>query len=408
MKDTNKVAILFVLFAIACMFYATIDINIYFFILILIICFAILWFSSEFKIEHRSQNENQELMAQVRTTSKDANIKRKQLLTMVTALPWPMLMLDQFGKIVLYNTHLSIFGPLNNIEDMNYLNNKFHPKVQEYLKDAFILEKEIDKVIKIDDCEFQVLSVPILSKNRFSGCLLLFQDVSKTLAGEKMQKRFIADASHELKTPIAVIKGMMEILNREDFHDEEVQKDFMKQIIIEVDRLDIIVKDMLQLSRLSIDNPILERKNCNLVELIDSSINPLSSMIAKSNLKLVKDYQYLGDIFIDPQKIGQVIVNLVSNAIKYSEHGTITIQVKQQSDHEVVLSVSDQGHGFNETDKKRIFERFYRIDDDRSRKSGGSGLGLAIVKSIVDAHGAKIVVDSKINEGTTFKIILKN
>ncbi|MEG0423891.1 MAG: HAMP domain-containing sensor histidine kinase [Erysipelotrichaceae bacterium] len=408
MKNSNKIVILFALFAIACLVQATIEINFYLFIFILIFAFAILWFSSEGKIENRSQNENQELMAQVRTTSKDANIKRKQLLTMVTALPWPMLMLDQFGKIVLYNTHLSIFGPLDDIENMNYLNNHFHPKVQEFLKDAFILEKEIDKVIKIDQLEYQILSLPILSKQRFSGCLLLFQDVTKTLAGEKMQKRFIADASHELKTPIAVIKGMMEILNREDFDDEVTKKDFMKQIVKEVDRLDLIVKDMLQLSRLSIDNPILERQNCNLADLVNQSIDPLNRMIKKSQLELIKKFDYLGNVFIDPQKMSQVIVNLVSNAIKYSEQGKITIAIEQNDRHEVILSVSDQGHGFNDEDKKRIFERFYRIDNDRSRQSGGSGLGLAIVKSIVDAHGAKISVTSKINVGTTFKIVFKN
>ena len=101
--------------------------------------------------------------------------------------------------------------------------------------------------IRDRNIEYQAISVPVTAKGHYSGCLVLFQDISKTLEGEKMQKRFIADASHELKTPIAVLKGMIEILNREDFHDEETQKEFLKQMEVEIERLDILVKDLLQL-----------------------------------------------------------------------------------------------------------------------------------------------------------------
>lgn len=386
---------------------AGIEINDYLLILLIVCVFALFWFSSDMKQEHRAQVENQELMAQIRSTEKDANMRKKQLLTIVTSLPFPMLLLDTFGKISLYNTHLSIFGPLDNIDEMTYLNNKFHTKVQEFLKDAYILEKEMDEIKRIDHRDYQALAIPIRSKQRFSGCLVIFQDITKTLAGEKMQKRFIADASHELKTPIAIIKGMVEILNREDFNDEATQHDFMNQISNEIERLDLIVKDMLQLSRLSIDDPILDRRKCDIVSLIDQSLQPLKKMAKQQGLEIITNYNWRGQVFLDPMKMNQVLSNLISNSIKYSDHGEIRIQV-DGDDKYVTIQVHDQGKGLDEVQQKRIFERFYRVDDDRARKSGGSGLGLAIVKSIVEAHGGKISVSSAPNQGTTFYIQLRN
>ena len=126
----------------------------------------------------------------------------------------------------------------------------------------------------------------------------------------------------------------------------------------------------------------------------------------EKKLVLKTDFGWCGQIFLDPQKFSQILVNLLSNAIKYSDHGTITVRTRGDDDY-VIVTIQDEGVGMSDQQLDRIFERFYRVDSDRSRHTGGSGLGLAIVKSIVEAHGATIQVESKVNQGTAFHIKLK-
>ncbi len=395
----------FLLFA--CLVEYFLDLNAYAMIVLMILAFTVLWYYLEKEEMNVKLKENIELQQEVQSTAKDAHLKNKQLLTIVGSIPFPMILIDQFGNIVMHNSLSEISLDMAFQEDMNYLNNNFVPPVQEFIKDAFILEKQLDKILKIDGIEYQGISVPVTAKSKYSGCLVLFQDISKTLEGEKMQKRFIADASHELKTPIAVIKGMVEILNREDFDDEATRKEFMEQIDIEINRLDMLVKDLLQLSRLSMSNPILERKKTDVRNVIDKAITSLEKQAAQKGLSIVKDYQNHDEVFCDPMKMQQVVLNLISNAIKYSDTGTITIRTLAQG-HYYVLEVQDEGVGLSPEDQQKIFERFYRVNDDRSRKSGGSGLGLPITKGIIEAHSGKIEVISELGKGTTFRILLKN
>ena len=406
MKTEIKVLLLLGAWICGISLQAYFTINDYVLITVLVVGCGAIWFFSETKIEKEGRKESQDLMNQIRSTTNDAKMKKKQLLTMVQALPYPILMLDQFGKIVLYNTRMETFGSLEDIKGMTYLKNGFDKTIQEFLKDAFIFEKELNKQKRISNRDYELVSVPIRSHGRFSGCLILIQDITRALLGEKMQKRFIADASHELKTPIAAIRGMVEILNRDDFDDEATQKDFLQQIEKEIMRLDLIVKDMLELSRMSISDPILDRHHVSLEELLDTAVKTMEPLAQEKQLLVKTDYGWTGRIFLDPQKFSQIIVNLLSNAIKYSDSGTITVRTRSDDDH-VIVTIQDEGVGMNEQQLERIFERFYRVDSDRSRHTGGSGLGLAIVKSIVEAHGAAIWVESKVNQGTAFHIKLK-
>lgn len=375
----NKFIVMFYFLLFACLVEYFLDLNAYAMIVLMILAFTVLWYYLEKEEMNVKLKENIELQQEVQSTAKDAHLKNKQLLTIVGSIPFPMILIDQFGNIVMHNSLSEISLDMAFQEDMNYLNNNFVPPVQEFIKDAFILEKQLDKILKIDGIEYQGISVPVTAKSKYSGCLVLFQDISKTLEGEKMQKRFIADASHELKTPIAVIKGMVEILNREDFDDEATRKEFMEQIDIEINRLDMLVKDLLQLSRLSMSNPILERKKTDVRNVIDKAITSLEKQAAQKGLSIVKDYQNHDEVFCDPMKMQQVVLNLISNAIKYSDTGTITIRTLAQG-HYYVLEVQDEGVGLSPEDQQKIFERFYRVNDDRSRKSGGSGLGLPITR----------------------------
>lgn len=403
----NKFIVMFYFLLISALVEYFLDFNVYVMIILMSVGFGFLWLYLENNQKAMQMKENLELQEEIKSTAKDAHLKNKQLLAIVGSIPFPMLLMDQFGNIVMHNNLSEISLDMPFQDDMSYLNNNFVRTVSEFIKDAFILEKPLDKIMKVNGIEYQGLSVPVTAKKKYSGCLILFQDISKTLEGEKIQKRFIADASHELKTPIAVIKGMVEILNREDFDDEVTRVEFMKQIEVEINRLDVLVKDLLQLSRLSMSNPILERKRVNLCDIIRKTIASLEKQAEKKGLSIVCDFQCQDEVFCDPGKMQQVILNLLSNAIKYSDTGTITLRTKNASPY-YILEVEDQGAGLNEQQLSHIFERFYRVDDDRSRKSGGSGLGLPIVKGIIDAHGGKLEVHSTPGKGTTFSIKLKN
>lgn len=403
----NKFIVMFYFLLISALVEYFLDFNVYVMIILMTFGFGFLWLYLENNQKAMQMKENLELQEEIKSTAKDAHLKNKQLLAIVGSIPFPMLLMDQFGNIVMHNNLSEISLDMPFQDDMSYLNNNFVRTISEFIKDAFILEKPLDKIMKVNGIEYQGLSVPVTAKKKYSGCLILFQDISKTLEGEKIQKRFIADASHELKTPIAVIKGMVEILNREDFDDEVTRVEFMEQIEVEINRLDVLVKDLLQLSRLSMSNPILERKKVNLCDIVRKTIASLEKQAEKKGLSIVCDFQCQDEVFCDPGKMQQVILNLLSNAIKYSDTGTITLRTKNASPY-YILEVEDQGAGLNEQQLSHIFERFYRVDDDRSRKSGGSGLGLPIVKGIIDAHGGKLEVHSTPGKGTTFSIKLKN
>lgn len=383
------------------------QLNVYVIIIIMVVAFAIFWIYLDQQELQNKRRENIELQEEVKSTAKDAHLKNKQLSAIVGSIPFPMILIDQFGNIVMHNNINDISLELDMNIDMTYLTNNFVNPVSEFIKDAFILEKQLDKIIKINDIEFQAISVPVTAKSKYSGCLVLFQDISKTLEGEKMQKRFIADASHELKTPISVIKGMVEILNRDDFDDDKTRSEFLTQIEVEINRLDLLVKDLLQLSRLSKSNAVLERSMVNVCEMLEKAAFSLEKEAKKKQLNIVTDFQTKELLFCDPMRMQQVIFNLLTNAIKYSDSGTITLSTKLEG-HFYLIMVKDEGCGLSKEDCDKIFERFYRVDDDRSRKSGGSGLGLSIVKRIVEAHSGKIIVESEEGKGSCFIVKLKN
>lgn len=357
-------------------------------------------------IEKQNQSlqliENKELQAVVSSSSKDVHLKHRQLLTVVSSIPWPILLLDQNGKIVMHNDVKAI---IENDEMIDYKQNGLIKEVKEFVKDCFILETLRDSMINIKGIEYQVTSIPVFAKEKYSGCLIIFQDISKALEKEKMQKRFIADASHELKTPISVIKGMVEILNRDDFDDDIIRKEFLEQIEHEVMRIDVLVRDLLTLSRLSKSNIELDLNLVDINDLINEVVATLNHRAKQKQLSFKLDLIDNDMVLIDARKIEQVLYNLISNAITYSDQGSIEISTRIKY-NQFYIMIKDHGIGIKEEEQSKIFERFYRVDSARSRSNGGSGLGLAIVKSIVDAHQGKIELESQLGQGSCFKVIL--
>lgn len=239
--------------------------------------------------------------------------------------------------------------------------------------------------------------------------LFVLHNITRQKRLENLRKDFVANVSHELRTPLSVIKGYVETLV--DAGDDMPSGDrhrFMNTIQRHTDRLNSLLEDLLTLSRLESTQPGLAREQVDLAQLVAVSLEDFRSRPAAQEHKfhLVVD-PALPEVFVDPLKIGQVLDNLVSNALKYTPRGSrIELSARIDSKDTLEMAVRDNGPGIPAEDLPHIFERFYRVDKGRSREKGGTGLGLSIVKHIVQLHGGKVWAESRVGEGTSFLITL--
>lgn len=275
--------------------------------------------------------------------------------------------------------------------------------IRQLINEAVISNHPIRKEIRINQYEYQFLSSIIQDDQKL--ILVLFYDVTQLTESQRNQRRFIADASHELKTPITAIRGMSEILNSQEV-DFKTQKEFMVQIEKESLRLQNLVKDLLSISNLSHNRVILNYSSFNFADLVNDVFQTFRKDFMDQSIQFICDFEQV-IVWLDYSRMHQVLSNLVKNSLTYTDSGQIKICYRQ-NDNNFIVKVSDTGIGINKNQLPYIFERFYRINESRSRDVGGSGLGLSIVEEIVSAHQGKIIVDSKEGEGTTFTIFLTN
>ena len=259
-------------------------------------------------------------------------------------------------------------------------------------------------VIRIKEKYVNLCFAPYLDQNKnIMGSICVIQDVTKHKKLEEMQKEFVANVSHELRTPLTTIKSYAETLLNGAVEDKQITLDFLNVINYESDRMTALVQDLLELSRLDNKQTKFSMQSINLSHIVESSITKFQIHAKKKQQTMVynktdNDYKIVGDA----NRIEQVIKNIISNAVKYSNEGDdITINVFEESQY-VVVMIEDTGMGIPNEDLNRIFDRFYRVDKARSRAMGGTGLGLAIAKEIMDCHGGHINVTSEVGVGTCF------
>ncbi len=225
------------------------------------------------------------------------------------------------------------------------------------------------------------------------------------------RREFLADVSHELKTPIFAAQGFVYTLLDGAVKDKSVRNKFLKKAGKSLDGLEMLVNDLLTLSHIEAGEIKMHFENFDMIELVQDVFDQLEGKADKKHtkLKLDKEYEPL-TVYADFNRIHQVMINLVSNALKYSgEDSEVIIGFELHKSH-VEISVKDNGSGISPEHIKRIFDRFYRIDKSRSKDRGGTGLGLSIVKHIVEAHGASVTVTSAVGKGSvfSFKLLSKN
>lgn len=225
---------------------------------------------------------------------------------------------------------------------------------------------------------------------------------------ETFRREFIADVSHDLKTPIFAAQGFIHTLIDGAIEDPEVSQKFLKKAAKSLDGLEVLVKDILVLTQVESGDIKMQFEKINIVEVLEETFEQLEEKAANRNIKFHLKPKGVRSVKVlaDRVRITQVISNLISNAIKYgNEDGKVTVELSQEN-RKVKIQISDNGIGISPENLPRIFERFYRVDKSRSRAVGGTGLGLAIVKHILNAHKTTIDVSSKIDHGTTFTFVL--
>jgi two-component system phosphate regulon sensor histidine kinase PhoR len=253
---------------------------------------------------------------------------------------------------------------------------------------------------------FSVNASPIFAGGRISGCLMIVRDVTELRRLEIMRRDFVANVSHELKTPLTAIRGYVETLMEGALDDRKDAMEFLGVIRSQTLRLDNIVSDLLKLSSLESQAAAVKKEPVNLKELADSLIAGLASVFSARKAEVVNSIPPGLIVNADPEKLGQVFINLLDNAVKFSaETPRVTVSA-QETAGAVRVSVEDNGIGVPPEHRARVFERFYRVDKARSREMGGTGLGLSIVRHIVELHGGSVGVEGAAGGGSVFWFML--
>jgi two-component system, OmpR family, sensor histidine kinase SenX3 len=234
--------------------------------------------------------------------------------------------------------------------------------------------------------------------------LLIAQDLSEERRLNDVRRDFVANVSHELKTPVGALSLLAEAVQAADTDIEQVRH-FTSRMQIEVKRLTAMISDLVALSQVQGDAPLRNSAPVNVADIINEAVDTTKIAAEQKGIEVVvSDDVNVGKIFGDDDQLNAALSNLISNAIKYSPAHTKVGVGSRRVDNMIEISVTDQGPGIPESDVERIFERFYRVDPARSRDTGGTGLGLAIVKHVCANHGGDCLVWSQVGQGSTFTL----
>jgi two-component system phosphate regulon sensor histidine kinase PhoR len=275
------------------------------------------------------------------------------------------------------------------------------------LKTGTVVESQMRRPTEGEDLVVNIYVAVLLdSQQKLNGAVIVLNDISKLDLLRRIRRDFVANASHELKTPITAIKGLAETIFDDKSMPIETLRNFIQKIGIQSNRLASLITDLLSLSRLESDPDADNFQLVNFTEVVERTIEGALVNCVDKHLALIQKnctterLQIKGDV----QALSQLVDNLMDNAIKYTPpHGKITVSLMSEKDF-VSFQISDTGIGISQSEQNRVFERFYRVDKARSRELGGTGLGLAIVKNIAQQHGGSVAVESQLGRGSIFTV----
>ena len=349
------------------------------------------------------------------TTNKNTEVKiveskeyRKNIFDLLNSIPEGILILDKSKKIIFSNN-----------SSTKLFDTKINENISGSLRNPDLLSS-IDKIFEdknIPDFEIEIrnkavlrLNISIyLDKNNLFfdevSCVLFIRDLTEFHKFQQLKSDFVANVSHELRTPLQSIKmGLETIDNIKDLKENNELNNLMPLMTSQSERMENLIRDLLSLSKIELQEHIRPTHEIDLIELIDYVIKTYEKIISKQNIKIIFNKVESLKIIGDRDKLIEIFTNLIDNSIKYSDKNKeITITAKKDGEFNTV-SVRDQGIGIPKELIHRITERFFTVDPSKSRSVGGTGLGLAIVKHLVSQHRAEMDINSVENEGTTIDI----
>ena len=349
------------------------------------------------------------------TANKNTEVKivenkeyRKNIFDLLNSIPEGILILDKSKKIIFSNN-----------SSTKLFDTKIDENISGSLRNPDLLSS-IDKIFEdknISDFEIEIrnkavlrLNITIyLDKNNLFfdevTCVLFIRDLTEFHKFQQLKSDFVANVSHELRTPLQSIKmGLETIGNIKDLKENNELNNLMPLMTSQSERMENLIRDLLSLSKIELQEHIRPTHEIDLIELIDYVIKTYEKIISKNNISI--KFNKTGNLKIigDRDKLIEIFTNLIDNSIKYSDKNKeVTITAKKDGDFNIV-SVADQGIGIPKESIHRITERFFTVDPSKSRSVGGTGLGLAIVKHLVSQHRAEMDINSVENEGTTIDI----
>ena len=348
------------------------------------------------------------LKKMIESKEKKEKAEETEIKTRLLHMTEGIIAFDINGKIDLINPAAKMLLKISP-EDYTFedIFNKF--KLDINMEKLIYLEDltSMDQVIEVEDRTVKVLFAPFRNEdnNKPEGIIAVIQDITESVKLDTMRKEFVADVSHELKTPITSIMGYTDTLLEGDY-DQETQKEFLQVVSTEARRMAKLVTDLLDLSRIDSNSKKTKKVSFDLGALAKECQKKLAIEIKKKKHHV--ECLVTADVppvYADKDDIQRVILNILTNSIKYTpEGGNIKIYVGFVF-NDAYIKVIDNGIGIPESDLNRIFERFYRVDKSRAREMGGTGLGLSIAKEILDKNGGSIDIKSEVNKGT--EVVIK-
>lgn len=312
------------------------------------------------------------------------------------AVPGGVLVADENGQVVFRN------GPAEEYHGARHGEALVEAAVGELLDEA-VAGRGGERTLELFGPPRRILVVtatPLSNGNRLMGAMALVQDVSERRRLEEVRRDFVANISHELKTPVGALSLLAETLL--DEHDIEVGRRMAGRMVVEASRVADTIDDLLVLSRIE-SGELPSHEPVSVSEVVTETLDRLQPAVERSNIGV--DAVAVDDhltVVADRRQLVSALYNLLDNAVKYSDEGsTVTVRAAA-ADQWLEIAVADTGMGIPARDVERVFERFYRVDHARSRQTGGTGLGLAIVRHVAVNHGGDVVVESRLGEGSTF------
>jgi len=352
-----------------------------------------------------------DMMAQrLQKTIEKLNGETSRLTSVFRGMIEGVMVVNEHGEIVLVNDAFKRFFPqVKDIEGQGPLAAIRNSLIIEAIRSALggkeIFDLEI--AVGLENRFFHANVVPLRIEDQAKGCIAVLHDITRIKKLEQMRKDFLANVSHEIRTPLTTIKGYSETLLDLPPEEWEAKRRFLQVIVKHADRLSTLVADLLKLSAIDSHKMELHKTSVKMGSLFKGLRQTYAKALDSKNLSMTLD-EGIGEwsVFGNYDSLNRIFENLVDNAIKYTPSGG-KIKLSASADQEWIdVTIEDTGIGIPKKDLDRVFERFYRVDKERSRDLGGTGLGLAIVKNLVIANGGRVWAESRVGKGSTFHVVL--